>query len=104
MSSHAVAQFIFEHPEISHRWFKNPYLVQLSVDNLTELENLIKKLQKLNIKYSIFRESDIDDQIVAIAIEPSEKTKKVISDLPLMLKEYDSETKINKNNFKRKPN
>lgn len=87
-SSHAAIQFIFEHPEISSIWFKDPYLAQLSVENEDSLKNLIHKLQKANIKYSIFREPDLDNQITAIAIEPSEKTRKLVSSLPLMLKEY----------------
>lgn len=87
-SSHALVQFIFEHPEISLNWFKDPYLVQLSVENEEQLQQLIYKLQKFNIKYSIFREPDLENQITSIAIEPSDKTRRLISHLPLMLKEY----------------
>ena len=101
MSAHSIAQFIFEHPKISHLWFKNPYLIQLSVENEDELKHLIFKLQKLNIKFSIFREPDIDNQITAIAIEPSDKTKRLVSNLPLMLKEYNIFNKIDKNTFKK---
>jgi len=59
-------------------------------------------LQQSNIKYSIFREPDIDNQITAIAIEPSDKTRRLLSNLPLMLKEYNSYTKIDKNSYKEK--
>lgn len=101
-SSHAAIQFVFEHPEISQIWFKDPYLAQLSVENEAELHKLIHKLQKSNIKYSIFRESDIDNQITAIAIEPSDKTRRLVSNLPLMLKEYNLFNKIDKNSYKEK--
>lgn len=101
-ASHSLAQFIFEHPEISHLWFKDPYLAQLSVENESELQHLIQKLQKSKIKYSVFRESDIDNQITAIAIEPSDKTRRLVSNLPLMLKEYNNFTKIDKNSYKEK--
>jgi hypothetical protein len=74
MASHAIVQFIFEHPEISKNWFKDPYLAQLSVENEDSLNLIIYKLQQSNIKYSIFREPDIDNQITAIAIEPSSKS------------------------------
>lgn len=87
-SSHAAIQFIFEHPETSQAWFKDPYLVQLSVENEEALIRLMYKLEKSQIKFSVFREPDLDNQITAIAIEPSEKTRRLISHLPLMLKEY----------------
>lgn len=99
--SHALTQFIFEYPEISRTWFKEPYLAQLSVENEEELKLLIAKLQKFNIKYSIFREPDLGNQITSIAIEPSEKTRRVLSNLPLMLKEYKT-SKIDKNSYKKK--
>ncbi len=98
-ASHSLAQFIFDHPEISNLWFKDPYLAQLSVENLDELERLISILKKHHIKYSVFRESDIDNQITSIAIEPSDKTRRLVSNLPLMLKEYNNFTKIDKNSF-----
>jgi hypothetical protein len=87
-STHSAVQFIFEHPKISQIWFKDPYLAQLSVENEFELEKLIAKLEKSKIKYSVFREPDLDNQITAIAIEPSEKTRRLVSHLPLMLKEF----------------
>jgi hypothetical protein len=65
------------------------------------LKRLIEKLEKHHIKYSIFREPDINNQITAIAIEPSEKTRRLVSSLPLMLKEYNLFNKIDKNNFKK---
>lgn len=96
-----MAQFIFEHPEISHLWFKDPYLAQLSVENEADLKTLISKLQKSKIKFSVFRESDIDNQITAIAIEPSDKTRRLVSNLPLMLKEYNLFNKIDKKSYKK---
>lgn len=90
-SAHSAIQFIFEHPEISTQWFKEPYLIQLSVENEAELHELIRKIKKSNLKYSVFREPDLNNQITSIAIEPSEKSRKLVSNLPLMLKEYRKE-------------
>ena len=101
-STHAAIQFIFEHPEVAQLWFKDPYLAQLSVENEHDLKVLIAKLKKYNIKYSVFREPDIDNQITAIAIEPSDQTRKIVSNLPLMLKEYNLYAKIDKNSYKEK--
>ena len=102
MSSHAIVQFVFEHPEIAQIWFKDPYLAQLSVENEEELLRLISKLQKNHIKHSIFREPDLGNQITSIAIEPSDKTRRLLSNLPLMLKEYKHHNKIDKNSYKEK--
>lgn len=90
-ASHSLIQFVFEYPETSSVWVKNPYLVQLSVENEEKLYNLIRKLKKSNLKYSVFREPDLNNQVTAIAIEPSDKTRKLVSNLPLMLKEYRKE-------------
>ena len=89
-SSHSLVQFVFEYQEISQIWFKDPYLVQLSIENEEELTKLILKLEKNQIKHSIFREPDLNNEITAIAIEPSDKVRRLLSNLPLMLKEYKS--------------
>ena len=93
-SSHALAQFIFEHTQIAQIWFKDPYLAQLSVETEDELNYLIQKLEKSNITYSIFREPDLNNQITAIAIEPSDKSRRLLSSLPLMLKEYNKKREV----------
>jgi len=61
-------------------------VVQLSVSNEEDLLKLIEKCEKLNLKYTVFKEPDLDDSITAIAIEPSPLTKKVVSHLPLLFK------------------
>lgn len=99
-SSHVIAQFIFEFPQIAQKWFSNPYLALLSVENESELKKLIQKLQQSNLKYSVFRESDIDNQITAICIEPSDETRRITSQLPLLLKEYKVDSLLDKNNHK----
>ena len=105
-STHAAIQFVFEHPEIANIWFKDPYLAQLSVENEDALKHLIHKLQKNDIKYSIFREPDLGNEITAIAIEPSDKARRMLSYCPLMLKEYRDIDKIfnkvDKNSYQEK--
>ncbi len=87
-STHAAIQFAQEHSEIHQEWFKQSnYLCMLAANNEAELIQLIDKAIAQNIKFSIFREPDIDDQITAIALEPSIKSKKICSNLRLALKE-----------------
>jgi peptidyl-tRNA hydrolase len=102
-SGHAAIQFQYDYPDIAKEWYDNSnYLIYLSVENENELKRLIHRLEKSNIKYSVFRESDIDNQITAIAIEPSDKTRRLVSNLPLMLKECNIFNKIDKNTYKDK--
>jgi len=92
--------FFVEHHQISNYWYNDPYLAQLSVENEEELYSLISKLEKNHLKFVVFREPDIRNQITAIAIEPSDKTRRLTSSLPLMLKEYNIFNGIDKNTFK----
>ena len=87
-SAHACVQFQHEHPELARDWFTNSnYLIFLSTENEDSLKELIKEANSKNIKISIFREPDINNEITAIALEPCEQSRKMTSRLPLMRKE-----------------
>jgi hypothetical protein len=82
-----------EHVELSQKWHEiSKYLALVSVKNESELEKLISKCNLLDIKYSEFREPDIGSQITAIAVEPSERGRKLLSNLPLTLKDFKNES------------
>ena len=86
-SMHALRQFTADYPEIDKNWFeKSNYLGLLSVRNEQELQNLIEKALRNNIRFSVFKEPDIEDQVTAIALEPGQKTKKLCSNLKLALR------------------
>lgn len=85
---HGAVQFIFEHPKIAKEWYKDPYLAVLSIQDENSLKKLISKAKEKGIKVSIFHEPDIDNQITAIALEPSDATQRLTSSLPLALKEF----------------
>ena len=83
---HALRQFTAEHPEVDRQWFEiSNYLGLLSVANEQELHQLIEKARDLDIKLSVFREPDIDNQITAIALAPGVRSKKLCSQLQLAL-------------------
>jgi hypothetical protein len=47
----------------------------------------LEKIKIQDLKYSVFYEPDINNQATAIAVEPSEKTQRLCSKLPLALEE-----------------
>jgi len=86
-SGHALAKFCIENSEIANSWHKNSqYLVYLSVEDENSLRRLMIKLESRGIMFSVFEEPDLDNQITAIAIEPTKEARKVCSNLPLALR------------------
>lgn len=93
-SAHAAIEFQHEHPQISKNWNTNSkYLVFLSVENEKVLYQYLEKIKFYDLKYTIFTEPDIGNQLTAIAIEPGERTQKLTSRLPLALKETNYDNK-----------
>jgi len=87
-SIHAAIQFQHEHPEYAECWYKESnYLGFLSVLNEEELNILIEKAAEKDIKISVFREPDIENEITAIAIAPGTASKKLCSNLQLAHKQ-----------------
>ncbi len=87
-STHAAINFIFEHYGRASPWFlESNTLVQLEVKNEKQLQLLIDKCQQLQICYTVFREPDIGNQITAVALEPSDKTQKLVRNIPLLFKD-----------------
>jgi hypothetical protein len=96
-----LAKFCLEHNEIANSWHKNSqYLTYLSVKGENELLDLIEKSNSRDIVISIFQEPDINNQITAIALEPSEDAKRLCRNLSCALKEYESNGLIDKNSYK----
>lgn len=59
----------------------------LSVANESELLALLDKAQARGLRATGFHEPDLDGQLTAICIEPCEATSKLVSNLPLLLRE-----------------
>ena len=86
-SCHVVFSFSQDHPEETKRWMSiSNYIAVLNSSGEPDLHQLIELSDRQGIKYSIFREPDIGDQITAIAFEPGSKSKKLCSHLKLALK------------------
>lgn len=84
-SSHALIDFILAYPQIAQKWHsESNYLIQVSVKNEEELRLLKDKIHSKGLKYIAFYEPDLENQLTAIAIEPCELSKKMISNYPLL--------------------
>ena len=86
-SAHAVADFILSNPEVSRTWHDTSnYLIILSVPTESELQQAAQTLIAADLTFSPFHEPDIDNQLTAIAVEPSEEAKRFCSGFKLALK------------------
>lgn len=86
-AAHAAIDFTFEHPSRAGPWHTNSnYLVLLSLKNEKQLKLLIQKCNELQLCHTVFREPDIGNAITAVAIEPSDRTQKLVRKIPLLFK------------------
>lgn len=84
-SAHAAIDFQHAHPLEATEWqTKSNYLALLTVANEEELYKLSEKATIIGIKHTIFREPDINNEITAIAFEPSDASKRITSGCPLL--------------------
>jgi len=93
--------FCLEHNDIANSWHKNSqYLTYLSVKDESELLFLIDKAQSRGMAISIFREPDIDNQITAIALEPSAEARKLCKNISCAFKKEQQNGTIDKDSYK----
>jgi peptidyl-tRNA hydrolase len=86
-SCHALRKFVADHPEIDSEWYTaSNYLALLSTTDEVELMRLIVKANDHGVKWSAFREPDVDGSITAIVLEPSRQSSEICRDLNLALR------------------
>lgn len=86
-SCHVVFNFSQEYPNETKKWMiESNYIAILNCNNEFDLNKLIEKCILNNIKFSVFKESDYDNTVTAVALEPGVKSKKITSSFPLALK------------------
>ena len=84
---HAQVEFHYNHLEVVNEWYSNSnYLCLLECECEEELLHYLKIAKEKEIKYSYFRELDLNNSITAICLEPGEKSKKLCQGLKLALK------------------
>lgn len=85
-SCHALRQFSAEHPELDKDWFETSnYLVCLEAECELELNYFVDVAESKGIRYSVFREPDLDNQLTAVTFEPGDITRRMLSRLPLAM-------------------
>ena len=85
-SCHASFQFALDYPEITSQWMQQSnYICILEALDEAALHALIAEATKQEIKFSIFREPDMGDQITAITFAPGIESKKLCAKLKLAL-------------------
>ena len=93
-TNHALSQFAYDNPLHFREWVeKSNYIVILSTENESQLQEIKEKLINREIIFSQFIEPDYDNQLTSIAISPihSEEIKRMFSSLPLAGKEFGKE-------------
>lgn len=86
-SVHAAFAYAREHQELTHLWMDNSnHICILEIENEEKLKELLQKAVNKNVKCSSFNESDMNDELTSIALEPSNKTRKLCYNLKLALK------------------
>jgi len=63
-AGHAIAEYLVHSPLSTWR---NETLIYLGVKSLRQLENVMKKLDFYGVKYIIWKEPDLDNEITAIS-------------------------------------
>lgn len=84
-TAHAVANFAIEHTTQFKAWqLGSNYLCCLEASEF-RIYRLIDKLEELKIKYTVFTEPDIGDEMTAICVEavPQDLHKKLFKNLKL---------------------
>lgn len=66
-AGHSLAQYIIEHNPHQNGLWANGSIINLALGSEKSLKRWMKKLEELNIEYSIFKEPDMDHQITSIS-------------------------------------
>ena len=86
-STHSAIRFQHEHSEIAKDWdINSQYLACLSTKDEESLKQLIKKAESKDIKYTVFIEPDINNEMTSVTFEPSDLARRLTSSLPKMFK------------------
>lgn len=82
--AHAAREFAYLHTEMEEEWFeKSNAICFLSVGDEESLEDLIHEATGIDLKYAPFYEEALDKALTAVAFEPTLRSRKLLSQIPL---------------------
>lgn len=86
---HALTEFALEFPNTFKEWKDTSnYICILSAENESELDHYLWMANMYNLEHSVFHEPDLDNELTAICLEPTEESEDICKSLPLALNEY----------------
>lgn len=87
-TNHASLTFAVKFPELAKTWHDvSNYIVILAAKDHAELKHYAQRFEKAELNFIQFREPDLNNEITAICVEPSDETQRITSNLPLALRE-----------------
>lgn len=88
---HAMREFVAQHPEVEREWHQTSnHIAFLAADDIEELQFLIKVAAQNGILHSVFFEPDLENELTAVAFEPTIESRELLSRLPTALKKKKS--------------
>ena len=89
-TGHAIADFADELPQFFKSWKDNSnYLISLAAKDEISLNKIYEKLNERGAPIIAFREPDLDNQLTALCFYGLPHYRKIVSYLPLALKNID---------------
>ena len=90
-SCHAIADFAYDHPDIFKQWKEESNsIITLAVKDEKALMEMYEKYKEITPHITAFREPDIQDQMTAICMYGTSDIRKMLSNIPLALREKKS--------------
>ena len=90
-SCHALSKFYEEHRIIASKWYnESNYICLLACKDVDHLTLVKVILENNNLNISVFYEPDLNNVITAIAVEPSDISRRLLANLPLALRDNKS--------------
>ena len=88
-TAHAIADFAYDHPDIFRQWkSESNSIITLAVKDEQSLIDLYLKIKEKTPYISAFREPDVDDQMTAFCVYGTSDIRKMLSNIPLALKNH----------------
>lgn len=86
-SIHAKDEFTRRYPELEATWARDSNTIIILSGSNNDLYSVIGKALTKGVCYATFKEPQLNNEVTAVALEPSYSTVEVVRGLPLALRE-----------------